>query len=39
MAMTMLGLAVTNALAGSAVVTALWLVMRHAHRWGNAVDA
>jgi hypothetical protein len=34
--MTVLALVVTNALAATVVVTALALVMRHAHRWGGA---
>jgi hypothetical protein len=33
--MTTLTLVLTNAIAGTAVVTALALVMRHAHRWGS----
>jgi hypothetical protein len=34
--MTVLALVVTNALAATVVVTALTLVMRHAHRWSGA---
>jgi hypothetical protein len=37
--MTILAVALTNVLAGSAIITGLWLLMRNAARWGSAVDA
>jgi hypothetical protein len=36
--MSILAIVVTNALAGSAIITGLALLMRHAHRWGGSVN-
>lgn len=38
-AMTILAIALTNVLAGSAIITGLALLMRNAARWGSAVEA